>query len=234
MLNRFFPSYDTYKITSRFGMRTLNGVTKMHKGIDLVAKTKNGGSATDYVVAHTSGTVIGSGYDSSAGNYVKIQTAPNVIMVYYHLANRAVDKGKTVKQGDILGYMGATGKVTGAHLHFGIQDNGEWVDPEPYLDCNYPVKDAGQPDASNTKVVAVQLPVLSRGDKGEDVRAMQALLALRGFPCGEQGTDGSFGPATEDALKAFQKDNVDASGNQLKDDGLCGPATWGSLVRLLP
>ncbi len=58
-------------------------------------------------------------------------------MVYYHLANRDVKKGAKVRQGDVLGYMGATGNVTGAHLHFGIQSGGEWVDPEPYLDRDF-------------------------------------------------------------------------------------------------
>lgn len=223
MSNRFFPNYDTYKITSRFGMRTLNGVTKLHKGIDLVAKTASGGSAVDYVTAHTGGTVVGSGYDASAGNYIKIQTAPGIIMVYYHLANRAVDTGKAVKQGDILGYMGATGNVTGAHLHWGIQVNGEWVDPEPYLDCDYPAL-ADTAEGTDTKLVTVSLPVLSRGDKGEDVRAMQALLALRGYPCGVHGTDGSFGPDTQAALKAYQTDR------SLTVDGLCGPECWTSLI----
>lgn len=57
MSNRFFPNYPRYRITSRFGMRThpVKKVKKMHKGIDLVAKTKNGGSAVDAITAHTDG-----------------------------------------------------------------------------------------------------------------------------------------------------------------------------------
>ncbi len=223
MKNRFFPSYDTYKITSRFGMRTLKGVTKLHKGIDLVAKTPSGGSAVDYITAHTGGTVVGSGYDSSAGNYIKIQTAPGVTMVYYHLANRAVAKGDTVRQGEVLGYMGATGNVTGAHLHFGIQANGEWIDPEPYLDQDFPEQE-DTPEESRTQTAAVPLPVLSRGSKGEAVRAMQALLILRGFPCGKHGTDGSFGPATEAALEKYQ------ASHGLTVDKLCGEQCWRSLI----
>ncbi len=215
-MNRFFPSYDTYKITSPFGMRTLGGVTKLHKGIDLVAKTTSGGSAVDYVTAHTGGTVTGSGYDGSAGNYIKLQTAPGVTMVYYHLASRAVKKGDKVGQGSVLGYMGATGNVTGAHLHFGIQADGEWIDPEPYLD-----RDFGKKTENPTKC---DLPVLSRGSKGEAVRAMQALLILRGFSCGTHGTDGSFGPATAAALEKFQR----ARG--LTVDKQCGEQCWRSLI----
>ena len=53
MATRFFPNYDKNKITSRFGMRTMNGSTKMHNGIDLVAETDTGKSATDKIKAHT-------------------------------------------------------------------------------------------------------------------------------------------------------------------------------------
>ncbi|MBQ9839011.1 MAG: peptidoglycan DD-metalloendopeptidase family protein [Oscillospiraceae bacterium] len=224
MSNRFFPSYDTYKITSRFGMRTLKGVTKLHKGIDLVAKTDSGGSATDYITAHTGGTVIGSGYDSSAGNYIKIQTAPGVVMVYYHMASPSkYSKGDTVKTRQHIGTMGATGKVTGAHLHFGIQVNGEWVDPEPYLDCDYPELE-DKPEDSNSSFVPCLLPVLSRGDKGEAVRAMQALLALRGYPCGVHGTDGSFGPDTESVLTTYQSEH------SLPISGICDSDCWHVLI----
>ncbi|MBQ4600140.1 MAG: M23 family metallopeptidase [Oscillospiraceae bacterium] len=207
-MNRFFPNYEDYKITSRFGMRTLNGVTKMHKGIDLVAKRADGGSAVDYITAHTGGTVVGVGFDASAGNYIKLQTAPGVVMVYYHMkAPSKLQKGMAVATGQVIGTMGATGKVTGAHLHFGIQVNGEWVDPEPYLDRDYLAQS-----------LQVALPVLRRGDKGETVRAMQALLALRGCACGVCGTDGSFGPDTQGALTAFSGEKC------------CEKAVWEKLL----
>lgn len=70
----------------------------------------------------------------------------------------------------------------------------------------------------------MELRTLYQGLKGEDVRAMQALLALRGHPCGKKGADGSFGPDTDAALRAYQK----ATG--LKVDGRAGPATMGSLL----
>lgn len=140
MANRFFPNYDTYKITSKFGKRTLNGKTSQHNGIDLVARAAGGGSRTDYITAHTAGTVDGVGYDKSAGNFVRIKVADKVFMHYYHLKEKSkLKKGAAVKQGEIIGYMGSTGNSTGAHLHFGIKDNGKWVDPQPYLDKDYPV-----------------------------------------------------------------------------------------------
>ena len=77
---------------------------------------------------------------------------------------------------------------------------------------------------ADVKTVSLGLPVLKRGAKGETVEAMQILLDLRGFSCADGGTDGSFGPATERALIAFQE-SVDLEG-----DGSCGPATWSALL----
>jgi hypothetical protein len=68
------------------------------------------------------------------------------------------------------------------------------------------------------------LPVLSRGDKGISVLAMQAVLIARGFKCGWWGADGDFGSATEDALKGFQKHC------EIEADGICGPETWAYLL----
>ncbi len=70
--------------------------------------------------------------------------------------------------------------------------------------------------------VKVQVRVLKRGMTGEDVEAMQILLNGNGFNCGTP--DGSFGPATEKALAAYQK------ANKLDVDGSCGPATWAKLL----
>lgn len=70
----------------------------------------------------------------------------------------------------------------------------------------------------------LQLRTLYKGLKGEDVRAMQALLALRGYPCGDKGADGSFGPATDAAVRGYQQ----AMG--LAVDGRAGPATMKSLL----
>ena len=142
MSNRFFPTYDEYKITSKYGMRTLKGVKKMHNGIDLVAKHKDGYGAIDWITAHSSGVVHSTGFDSSAGNYVYIEVAPGVLMAYFHLKDNTtkVKKGDKVAKGDVIGYMGSTGNSTGAHLHFGIKDNGKWVDPTPYLDKDYVVE----------------------------------------------------------------------------------------------
>lgn len=217
MSNRFFPNSDGYKITSRFGMRKnpVSGVRKMHNGIDLVGRTSKGTSCTDYVKAHTGGTVAAVGYSSSAGNYVQIRVSPTTVMVYYHLKNRSTLKtGETVQKGDIVGYMGSTGNSTGAHLHWGIKRSGSWIDPEPYLDKDY--------EEENT--VDISVKVLKRGSKGATVKALQALLIGYGYSCGNSGADGSFGAKTEEAVLNFQ------GKHGLEKDGSVGRATWSKLL----
>jgi hypothetical protein len=197
-------------------MRTLNGVKRQHNGIDLVAKTTSGASATDYITAHTAGTVQAVGYDAGAGNYVNIQVDSSTIMVYYHLKEKSALKvGATVKKGQTIGYMGSTGNSTGAHLHWGIKKDGKWIDPEPYLDKDYPLK--------TQSYVSVKLPTLKKGDKGDAVKAMQILLIGWGFSCGASGADGSYGSATEKALHEFKK------AKKLKVTSTCGAQTWAAL-----
>lgn len=132
------------KVTSKFGPRTITyasgpskgqTVTKNHNGVDVVGA----GSALDNIVAHTAGTVRNAGFDSACGYYVQIITASGALMVYYHMAKDSlrVKTGDKVKQGQVLGRMGATGNVTGAHLHFGISTNGKWIDPLPYINADF-------------------------------------------------------------------------------------------------
>lgn len=218
MATRFFPNHKANLITSRFGIRVhpVDGVKKTHNGIDMTATNDGKTGQTDYITAHTGGTVEKVGYDTSAGNFINIRVDPETIMVYYHLKNRSnLKKGDEVKKGQTIGYMGRTGKATGPHLHFGIKKNGKWIDPEPYLDKDWP---------GSNKMVSVEVPVLQRGAKGESVRSMQQLLIAKGFGCGASGADGSFGAATSVALKLYQK------ANGLAVDGSCGPATWASLL----
>ena len=218
MATRFFPNYNGNKITSRFGMRTLNGTTRMHQGIDLVAKTDKGGSATDHIMAHTGGTVSAVGYSSSAGYYVNIQVSSSTLMVYYHLKEQSpLKKGATVKKGDILGYMGSSGNSTGAHLHWGIKRNGSWIDPEPYLEKDYT-------ETEEAKTVTIALSVLRKGATGAQVESLQRLLHSLGYDLGDKPLDGIFGSKTEEAVKAYQK----AKG--LEADGIVGKATWSRLL----
>ena len=84
-------------------------------------------------------------------------------------------------------------------------------------------------DAENTvgakggNTVNIELNVLSKGSKGEQVKTLQRLLNAMGFDCGS--VDGSFGPATDSAVKEYQKEN------KLTVDGSVGQATWNSLLK---
>ena len=76
----------------------------------------------------------------------------------------------------------------------------------------------------NMEVCTVEVKVLKKGTKGGQVKAMQLLLIGNGCSCGSKGADGSFGPATDTAVRAFQKKTG------LTVDGSCGPKTWAKLL----
>ena len=219
MSTRLFPNYDSYAITSRFGNRKWNGAVKHHNGIDLVAKNTKGGHVTDYITAHTGGTVEEVGYTDSVGNFVSVRVCESTVMVYYHLKGKSKLKaGQTINKGTVIGYMVSTGKTTGAHLHFGIKEKGKWIDPEPYLDKDY------LKDENIRKPYTMEMNSLRKGCKGADVKGLQILLIGHGYSCGEKGTDGSFGAATEKAVLKFQKDMG------LAEDGVAGKATMKMLL----
>lgn len=76
----------------------------------------------------------------------------------------------------------------------------------------------------SANMVTIQLPVLKKGATGAQVKALQALLIGYGYSCGSSGVDGSFGSATDKAVRSYQV------ANNLEADGSVGPATWASLL----
>jgi hypothetical protein len=72
-------------------------------------------------------------------------------------------------------------------------------------------------------------PTLRRGDSGEYVTLAQAELIQKGYSCGSFGADGKFGAGTEKAVREFQRDHTDETGNPLKVDGIIGQKTWAAL-----
>lgn len=129
-----WPLPYTEKITSTFSpARTLNGITKAHKGIDISASGVYGKA----IVASNAGTVIVAnrnytpGY--SYGKYVMIDHGGGRVTLYGHCSDLAVNVGDTVTQGQTIAYVGSTGDSTGPHLHFEIRINGVATDPLPYL-----------------------------------------------------------------------------------------------------
>lgn len=127
-----------------------------------------------------------------------------------------------------LKYTGDTSGNMTMHKWFQATDC-----PGDYLIRKYPEIEkevnrrlGGEPPAEPEKAEAkdLNLPMLSKGSKGDSVKALQILLIGYGYPCGKYGVDGSFGSATENAVRNFQK----AKG--LEVDGIVGPATWGKLL----
>ena len=85
------------------------------------------------MVSVLAGTVKDVGYNSSAGNYVKVEHQPGFVTVYCHCSKTLVNTGDYVKQGQQIALIGSTGVSTGPHLHFAVQKNGDYVDPNPYI-----------------------------------------------------------------------------------------------------
>lgn len=115
-------------VSSPFGFREspTTGASKYHQGVDLAA------SAGTTIVASRGGTVTVAGYSNSAGYYVTINHGDGFSSIYMHMQNYVVSSGQKVNQGQTIGYVGSTGISTGNHLHFGIAQNGAYVNP-----CNY-------------------------------------------------------------------------------------------------
>ena len=102
-------------ISSNFNPRRLHPVTgkiRPHNGIDYVAPVGTP------IMAAGSGSVVAAGYNQFNGNYVFIKHAGNFVTKYLHLSKRTVNKGQRVKQGQTIGLLGGTGRVTGPHLHY--------------------------------------------------------------------------------------------------------------------
>jgi murein DD-endopeptidase MepM/ murein hydrolase activator NlpD len=78
------------------------------------------GKCGEPILAAAGGTVLKAGWNRTAGNYVKILHPNGVVTMYGHLQTIFVSPGEQVSQGQIIGTMGATGKATGCHLHFGV------------------------------------------------------------------------------------------------------------------
>ncbi|HEB77408.1 MAG TPA: M23 family metallopeptidase [Methylothermaceae bacterium] len=114
---------------SPFGLRRyFNGEPRNpHSGLDLVAPKGTP------VKAPAPAKVIGTGDFFYTGKAVFLDHGQGLLSGYFHLDSIAVKPGQWVKRGDILGTVGATGRVTGPHLHMNVYLNGTKVDPELFL-----------------------------------------------------------------------------------------------------
>jgi murein DD-endopeptidase MepM/ murein hydrolase activator NlpD len=112
-------------LTGYFGQRSdpFTGEPGAHQGIDI--STDKG----QPVFATADGTVESATYTGDYGNLIVIRHGFGISTRYGHLSSYAVKPGVTVKRGDVIGYVGATGRATGAHVHYEILANGQLLNP---------------------------------------------------------------------------------------------------------
>ena len=149
------------RMSSGFGMRRhpILGYNRMHRGVDFAAPTGTP------IYAAGDGRLARVGRYGGYGNYVRIEHGNGYATAYAHLSRFAAGmrSGRRVEQGEVIGYVGSTGRSTGPHLHFEVLKNGEQVDP----------LDVAQPPAEN--LAGTALAAFRR-----EVRAVETRLAELG------------------------------------------------------
>lgn len=127
---RFVFPIATYKrMSSGFGYRKhpIGGGTKMHKGIDLSAKTGT------KIFAADAGRVVFAGWKGGYGYCVEIDHLNGYRTLYGHCSKLIADVGDNVKRGEYVAAVGSTGASTGPHLHFEVHRNGTAIDPSQFF-----------------------------------------------------------------------------------------------------
>jgi murein DD-endopeptidase MepM/ murein hydrolase activator NlpD len=152
------------EITSGFGWRyhPILHVGRPHKGVDFAAPTGTP------IHAASDGRVVKAGWASGFGRCVKIEHLEGYVSTYGHLSGFADDlsEGSIVERGQLIGYVGATGRATGPHLHYEVERFGEAIDPlQMTAMSDQPVGDLHRGLFEKAKaVIAKQLAVLPVDD----------------------------------------------------------------------
>ena len=123
------PPMQHYYVSSSYGPRKhpVTGKYRMHHGIDLA------GTWQENITVSADGTVVFAGYHGSFGKVIRIKHNYGIMTTYGHLAKINVKRGDIVNEGQVIGKMGRTGKVKGAHLHYEISVNGKSQNPAKYI-----------------------------------------------------------------------------------------------------
>jgi len=123
------PVKQSFRFTSKFGFRRdpKTGGRRMHNGVDFAAAMGTPLHAT------ADGVVIHAGWQSGYGRLVKIQHDFGIETRYAHLSKIRVKVGQRVSRGQKIGDMGASGRVTGVHLHYEVRVGGKAVNPMIYI-----------------------------------------------------------------------------------------------------
>ncbi|GAB2900801.1 M23 family metallopeptidase [Microbulbifer echini] len=118
---------ENARLSSYYGRRKhpVLGYTRMHNGLDF------GAPLGTPILAAGDGIVERASYFGSFGNYIRIGHRSGIQTVYAHLKGYAkgIKSGVTVEQGQVIGFLGATGRVQGRHLHYEVHKNGKAIDP---------------------------------------------------------------------------------------------------------
>jgi murein DD-endopeptidase MepM/ murein hydrolase activator NlpD len=115
------------RLSSSFGNRRhpVSGYNAMHKGVDFAAPRGTP------IIAAGDGIITEAGWKGSYGRYVRIRHNGIYDTAYAHMSRLAsgISRGSRVAQGQVIGYVGSTGRVTGAHLHYEVMVNNRQVNP---------------------------------------------------------------------------------------------------------
>ena len=166
MIGRFADPCPGAVVTSNFGFREFDN--KFHKGLDLGT-----GSENIPTYAAESGTVIFAGYSGSAGNLITIDHGNGLVTKYMHHSEIYVKVGDHVEKGQQIGLSGTTGRSTGNHLHFQVEENGVAVNPLLYLEGNGTSSELQRMDpmkdiVSGTKVVLEKKDIETSGEDAQN------------------------------------------------------------------
>ncbi len=166
MIGRFADPCPGAVVTSNFGFREFDN--KFHKGLDLGT-----GSENIPTYAAESGTVIFAGYSGSAGNLITIDHGNGLVTKYMHHSEIYVKVGDHVEKGQQIGLSGTTGRSTGNHLHFQVEENGVAVNPLLYLEGNGTSSELQRMDpmkdiVSGTKVVLEKKDIEISGENAQN------------------------------------------------------------------
>jgi murein DD-endopeptidase MepM/ murein hydrolase activator NlpD len=119
---------EKVRVSSGYGRRLhpVLGYTRQHRAIDFAAP------AGTPIKAPSDGQVVRAGWNGAYGNYIRIDHGGGYQTAYGHLSRIAANAGEAarVRGGQVIGYVGSTGRSTGAHLHYELWVNGQLVNPE--------------------------------------------------------------------------------------------------------
>ncbi len=150
------------RLSSSYGMRRhpISGYNSMHRGVDFAAPTGTP------IIAAGSGVITEAGWYGSYGRYIRIRHNSTYDTAYAHMSRiaRGIRPGARIEQGQIIGYVGSTGRSTGPHLHYEILVNNRKVNP---LTVSLPTGERIPPEligGFRTKVELVEAEMLATGN----------------------------------------------------------------------